>query len=132
MVPPPGARKPGSPGEGGCLKKESWRFRLAGLRDQRLRLEREVEEAEALLAVANADQAPYAEVFHLTDATLRQLHADRKAGGVISKIDMLAAYDARMEAGHAWNPFRAKAQELAGWLKALRHELKAVNQEIGT
>lgn len=40
-----------------------------------------------------------------------------------SKAERLAAYDARMAAGHAWHPHRTRLREATRWLKAIKEEM---------
>lgn len=99
----------------------------SGLLAERRRLEKEIEAGEAELAVAHEQQAPYAAAFWSAHARLVEAHQRD-----VDKPLRLLAYDARVLAGHAWHPFRAKAQDIGRWLKLLRDELRAVNREIGT
>lgn len=61
------------------------------------------------------------------EATFRAAH-DRLASlpsrPGVSKTVRLAAYDARMRAGHAWHPHRLKVREAIRWIEAIEKELK--------
>jgi hypothetical protein len=46
--------------------------------------------------------------------------------------DLFAFYDARVAAGHAWNPHRRRLNEAMGWRKSLMDEAQAINKELGT
>lgn len=76
-------------------------------------------------------EEPYRLTFASAHAHLVHLHALRDSGEPIAKPMLFAAYDERVLAGHAWHPYRSQADDLAGWLKRLREDLKAVNKEIG-
>ena len=105
--------------------------RNCGLREQQHSLQNEIELLEAELAGARATQEPFQRAFDRAHAELATLHEKRQHGAHITKPKMLAAYDKRVLAGHAWNPHKSKVRDLTMALKTYRQELKAVNQEIG-
>lgn len=124
---------PGSPPVGsGSTSGFRTAPKIPGLREERIRLEKEIEEAEAELASANSVQQPYQEAFWSAHNELVRLHLERSGGSPVSKLEMLAAYDARVVTGHEWHPFKKQAEEIQRWLKRLREALLAVNKEIGT
>ncbi len=41
-----------------------------------------------------------------------------------SKAERLAAYDARMHAGHAWHPSRSRLRDARRWIKAIMEEIE--------
>jgi hypothetical protein len=45
-----------------------------------------------------------------------------------SKAERLAAYDARMRAGHAWHPWKTRLREAERWLKAIDRELEQLTK----
>lgn len=92
----------------------------------------EIEEAEDISAKLRSVQEPFADAFRIATATLETIWLTRKSGRQIPSKIVLAAYDARVTAGHQWNPHRIRYQETLRWLKTLRMELKDVNREIGT
>jgi hypothetical protein len=130
------AKKPGDPrapvNGSGFTRAPVPGDKIAGLLEQRSHLENEIEIAVVELAQANAQQQPYSAVFYAADNALRSLHDRREQGCLISKQQMLAAYDRRVAAGHAWNPSKQKFERVQRWLRDLRKELKWVNKEIGT
>lgn len=110
------------------------RSRARDVRDlhtQRHSLENEIEDLEERLVTANERQEPYRSEFFRCHEQLQELHGTRNGGELVSKPTMLAAYDRRMEAGHAWHPHREAAQTIERQLKGVRERLRAVNQEIG-
>lgn len=42
----------------------------------------------------------------------------------VSKETRLAAYDTRLQAGHAWHPYRQLVRDAERWIKACEEELK--------
>lgn len=120
------------PGSGGSLQDIRTRRRLPDLISERKRLEKEIEGARDEYERAHLAQQPYQLAFRSAHQRLEGLHADRKAGASISQPLLLAAYDCRVAAGHAWHPFRVVADDLARWVRRLREDLVAVNKEIGT
>jgi hypothetical protein len=92
------------------------------------------QESVAALHIASAqmEAAPFETAFHAATAALLNLHARRKAGLTVSKATMLAAYDVRVEAGHAWNTPRNRLKEAQGWHKRIKISLLEINAELGS
>jgi hypothetical protein len=105
--------------------------RYASLQTRRAALEQEVYHLEAAFAEAHAAQQPFAHRYQDACAALADLLDDRAQGVVVSKAELLAAYDARLAAGHAWQPSRAIANDLGRRLAEARRELQAIIEEIG-
>lgn len=103
----------------------------SGLREEQRILQNEIEVLEAELARAREAQEPFKQAFDSAHYDLALLHEKRAGGSGISKPLMLASYDRRVVAGHAWHPYKIKVRDLTTALKTYRQELKAVNQEIG-
>jgi hypothetical protein len=114
------------------VQQGSRRKSFGDLRETARRLMDEIEIAEAESAHLRAIQEPFSDSFRAANATLEDLWAARKTGSPVGKVRMLAAYTARLIAGHKWHPHRERYQTNLRWLKALRMELKDVNAEIGT
>jgi len=80
--------------------------------------------AERARAVAEAEEAdkaqrPYAEAFQIAHHKLLELTRSETS----TKQQRLAGYDRRMNAGHAWHPFRSRLTDAMNWLKAIGKEL---------
>lgn len=71
-------------------------------------------------AVAQWEQDPFQAAFRAAHAYLAALPARPET----SKANRLAAYDARMKAGHAWHPSRSRLREAVRWIKAIEEDLK--------
>lgn len=83
-------------------------------------------EKAALEAVTEAEEdvAPYNQAFWNCTDIIRQLLSDRDQGVVVTKDELMAAYDRRMEAGVERNPFKKALQEAERFYKAVTKELK--------
>lgn len=85
-------------------------------------IRQELAEVAAMHAEADAAAQPTASRWWFADGALRALHARRAGGAIVPSSAILAACDARLEAGHAHHPFKTRVQELERWLKALQAE----------
>jgi hypothetical protein len=65
-------------------------------------------------------QDPFEAAFKASHAFLASLPPQP----VVTKAVRLAAYDARVEAGHAWHPYRARLREANRWIKAIKEEME--------
>ena len=70
-------------------------------------------------ADAQHAQDPFEIAFREAHRVLRELPPQP----VTSKADRLAAYDARLAAGHAWNPHRARLRDANRWIAAIQEEI---------
>ena len=70
-------------------------------------------------ADAQLAQDPFEAAFKEADHLLRVLPPRPAA----SKATRLAAYDARVAAGHAWHPYRARLREACRWIAAIQEEI---------
>lgn len=120
-----------SPAKSGGLPFPQVRASGRNLHDEAMRLRNEIEKAEAERSTAEALQAPFKARFELATDRLAELWAMRRRGVTVTHDAILKAYDARVAAGHAWNPTRVRLQDAERWLKALRSELTNINLEIG-
>lgn len=88
--------------------------------------------AERECQIARVISDPFSGAFWSAHGHLEALHARRRSGTVVTKKAMVAAYDARVAAGHEWNPSKTKLQEAERWLRRIKTELKAANAELGS
>lgn len=102
------------------------------LRDRIGRLENEMLTAERECQIARVISDPFSGAFWSAHGHLEALHARRRSGTVVTKKAMVAACDARVAAGHEWNPSKTKLQEAERWLRRIKTELKAANAELGS
>jgi hypothetical protein len=141
LNPPTGKGKSGSTGlslPGRPGKSEGLPFTHRGSRGREIsdvhreaaRLRIEIEKAEVIRATAESVQAPFHKAFSHAHAGLELLWLARRNGTLVHKQQMLRAYDARVAAGHAWNPHRTNLRDAERWLKALRSELTNINMEL--
>lgn len=79
--------------------------------------------AEAERDAAWAAYQPYKEAFDEATFALQALHQRRAAGEAIGKPTVLAAFDRRLQAGHAGYPFKRRAEAAGRWVKELWKEL---------
>lgn len=100
------------------------------LREKRNSLLLQVEEANRLIDGIVPDNERLKRHFYQTSDVLLKLHASRNDGVSINKTKMLAAYDRRVEAGHAWNPVRAKLREAERWKKEVLAEVAEINKQM--
>lgn len=82
--------------------------------------------ARSLVLQRAASATPYENAFQEAHAAL--LNANRAS---LTKPQLFALYDARMHAGHAWNPHRKRLKDAQAWGKAIMSDLQAINQAIG-
>jgi len=68
---------------------------------------------------AQWEQDPFERAFRVAHRALAEL----PPRPVVGKAARLAAYDARMKAGHAWHPHRSRLREANRWVKAIREEM---------
>lgn len=89
----------------------------------------ELIEAEALARQeqieAEVADAPHRVAFHEAHAALAAIYAT-----TTDRAELFAAYDARMAAGHAWNPHRARLRDAERWHRAILAELRYVNEAL--
>jgi hypothetical protein len=64
-------------------------------------------------------QDPFERAFKAAHACLSALPPRT----VVGKSTRLAAYDARMKAGHAWHPHRTRLREATRWIKAIKEDM---------
>jgi hypothetical protein len=83
----------------------------------------EISRVTALLSAAEEVAHPHIVAFQEADEGLPTLHRAREYGLYVSKAQMLAAYDARLAAGHAAYPYQRKIEELECWLAELQRGL---------
>lgn len=102
----------------------------SSLRDKRKHLENEMVLAAGLLDKASIIAEPYEAAFWQAHRQLEELCRQRD-GEPWGKATRRVAYDARMNAGHRWHPFRQAKREVTHWVNSLRSELLAVNKAIG-
>jgi hypothetical protein len=101
------------------------------LRTRQKNLENEIEVLEAdRPTFARLDEAGRL-AFQDAHEALLMLHQRRNAGASISKETMMAGYDRRMNAGHAWHPHRKRLKDIDLELVGVREELKLVNWLLG-
>jgi hypothetical protein len=107
------------------------RTKAAQLREAEKR--RDLAYASLPKAVAEISQAkdaaePFARAFWHAHAAL-----ELASGGQtpLTKDQLFAAYDLRLEAGHAWWPHRRRLDDAAAWLKALQKEIKECDALLG-
>ena len=104
------------------------------LADQEEALQAQLFIAEDLLAKATRAHAPFLAAIEHARWRLEALHARRREAqskAAVSKAEMLAAYDARMHAGHAGHPTASKQADADRWVKLLRRELHIVLEARG-
>ena len=84
--------------------------------------------ADALDAEEEAEKEmrPYQSAFAHAHRVLEQAWEDQES----TRATRLALYTARMRAGHARHPFKARLDELTGWRKRIERDLRAVNAVI--
>lgn len=114
------------------LQEGPRRKNFGDLRANANRLMIEIEKGEAQAAALAVEEEPFKHAFYAANDALAVAWASKRSGKHVSKAQMLAIYDARVSAGHDWNPYRARYQDALRWLKTLRMELKDVNYAIGT
>jgi hypothetical protein len=68
---------------------------------------------------AQWEQGPFERAFKAAHAALSAL----PPRSVVGKEARLAAYDARLRAGHAWHPHRTRLREANRWIKAINEEM---------
>ena len=68
---------------------------------------------------AQWEQGPFERAFKAAHAALSAL----PPRSVVGKDARLAAYDARLRAGHAWHPHRTRLREANRWIKAINEEM---------
>lgn len=100
------------------------------LMDMRNALLLQVEQANAAIAKAEAEQEPYREAFNAAHNDLLDLHERRRRGGFVGKTMMLAGYDKRMWAGFRWQPFKAALRDAEAWRSGLIKEIGEINKEL--
>lgn len=105
--------------------------RISSLQKEKAALLERLAEASAETVRAEAAAAPYEAAFQSAHDRLVQLTANRRAGARYPKDEVLAAYDARMLAGHAWHPHRNRFQEAKRWKAAIVTELQNINAALG-
>lgn len=71
----------------------------------------------------------HAWIFSRADTALRE--AIEKRNVERNGRCLFTLYDARVAAGHAWNPHRARLNDGMRWRKALMDEAVWLNKEIG-
>lgn len=98
---------------------------LVLLRQKRNQLQESLTEANNALDAALGAEDPLRQAFHDAHRNLRALN--RTDAG---KATILAAYDRRMIAGHAWDPIRRTRREAERWKKEILDELANVNRAI--
>jgi hypothetical protein len=91
-------------------------------------LQRDMAEAEQ--AIANA--APEADrcegIFRAADKALRDAVEARDRAG--QRWPLFHLYDARMHAGHAWNPHRSRLRDAIRWHKAVCDAAAAIEKKL--
>ena len=98
--------------------------RIAATRISQLEVLRtDLRQALALAASCDAIQQPFANDFYRADRALRALWDIRHAGGSVDRTTMTDAYDARLHAGHAWNPSRTALKEADQWAANIEREI---------
>lgn len=100
-----------------------------GLREKLARVYRDLEIANGLVEKIKPSADYHAICFSNTDHSLRAALAERDARG--ERYTLFHLYDARMNAGHAWHPFRQKLNETMSWRKALMEEAAGLNKDLG-
>lgn len=114
---------PGAP-RGVKVEKET------GLRDRLAEVYQSLEIANQIIVRVKPVADSHAICFSNADLALRSALAERAEKG--ERYTLFDLYDARMDAGHSWHPFRQKLNETMSWRKVLMDELAALNKELGT
>lgn len=84
------------------------------------RLRADLKVADRECGEAHSAEQPWSRAFWAAHQTLRELPLQPEA----SKERRLAAYDARLRAGHAWHPYRQRYRDALRWFDAILKELK--------
>ena len=61
----------------------------------------------------------------------RDLESATMGKSALTKDELLACYDRRLEAGHAWWPYRRRLDAATDWLKELQKEIKECDRLLG-
>ncbi len=102
----------------------------AGLRSRLSVVYLDLEEANAMVERTKPLADRHALAFSTADTALREAIDDRNR--TRDGRCLFALYNARVTAGHAWNPHRTRLNTAMSWRKALMEEAQWLNKEIGT
>lgn len=102
----------------------------AWLYAQRRELVDQEEQAHRELLEAEEADGPFRRAFWEAHSVLAATYATQLKIGPHDKAELFAAYDARMLAGHAWNPHKQRLRDAERWHKAVLAELRYVNEAL--
>lgn len=101
-----------------------------GLRERLAQVYRDLEMANSEVEALKPSAEYHGMRFQNADHELREAIHKREVSG--QSYTLFELYDARVEAGHAWNPYRKKLSEAMNWRKSLMDEAASLNKELGT